>query len=383
MKKTRIVETKANSFYLKGRGIPKGCKYCLKGAKVVLFLNGICQKPYHCSWYCPISEERRDKEITYADEIEIDSKMELLEEINKINAKGMSITGGEPLSELNLEKTLEYIKFVKAEKGKSFHVHLYTNGINFNETISNKLANVGLDEIRFHPPKEKWDNITFALNKGISVGVEVPAIPDKEYIKTLEDFIIFLDTIGVEFINLNEFEFCFPNSQSLKNKGFKLKEGSIASVVNSQETALKLIKKLSQLVYLKMHFCSIRAKDYYQLKNRYIRRAKNIKKPFEVVTNEGLLVFAQVEGSKKDLIEFHKVLLSELVINKDLILFNGENIKIPFYISMDDNFILLLEKYHLNGYILEMTPFRIPRYQQITEKSPIKEFKNEYGFNGN
>ena len=110
MKKTRIVETEANSLYLKGRGIPKGCKYCLKGAKAVLFLNGICQKPYHCSWYCPISEERRDKEITYADEIEIDSKMELLEEINKIDAKGMSITGGEPLSELNLEKTFEYIR---------------------------------------------------------------------------------------------------------------------------------------------------------------------------------------------------------------------------------------------------------------------------------
>ncbi|MFX1411474.1 MAG: hypothetical protein ACFFA6_14070, partial [Promethearchaeota archaeon] len=70
-------------------------------------------------------------------------------------------------------------------------------------------------------------------------------------------------------------------------------------------------------------------------------------------------------------------------INKNLILFNEENIKIPFYISIDDNFNFLLEKYHLNGYILEMTPFRIPRYQQITEKIPIKEFKNEYGFNGN
>ena len=383
MKKSKIVETKSNSFYIKGRGIPLGCKFCLKGAKAVLFLNGICQGPNHCSWYCPISEERKGKDITYADEIQMNSKEELLEEINKINAKGMSITGGEPLLELNLEKTLQYIRYVKLKKGKRFHIHLYTNGINFDESIADELAKAGLDEIRFHPPKEKWDNIRNALNKGMRVGAEVPVIPDEDYIKYLEEFIIFLNKIGADFINLNEFEICFPNSESLKKRGFKLKEGSMASVVNSQETAFKLIKKLYSSVSLKMHFCSIMAKDYYQLKNRYLRRAKSIKLPFEVITEEGLLVFAQLEGKKKNLEEFHNILLSELTINQNLIAFNGENIKIPFYISIKNDFISLLEEYHLQGYIVEMTPFRISRYQQITEKNPIKEFKKEYGFNEN
>jgi pyruvate formate-lyase activating enzyme-like uncharacterized protein len=380
MKNLNIKESKENSFYIKGRGVPRGCKYCLRGAKVVLFLNGICQKPDHCSWYCPISEERRGKKDSYADEILMISKEDLLEEIKKINAKGMSITGGEPLSELNLEKTLDYIKFVKSIKGKRFHIHLYTNGINFNEIIGEKLAIAGLDEIRFHPAKENWSNIELALQKGISVGAEVPVIPNKKYLENLEDFIIYLDKIGAAFINLNEFEFCFPNSQSLKERGFQLKKGSIASVNNSYESALNLIEKISSKVSLKIHFCSIRTKDYYQLKNRYLRRAKNIKLPFEVITEEGLLIFAQIEGKEEDLKRLNLEILSEFKIRQNLISFDKEHLQLPFYVALNQDFLDLLVKYDLKGYIVEITPFRNPKNQQITEKTPIEEFKREYDF---
>jgi len=381
MKKAKVVESKENNLYIKGRGLPKGCKLCLKGQKAVLFLNGICQKPDHCSWYCPISTERRDKNSTYANEIEITSKEGLLEEVNKVDAKGMSITGGEPLSELNLEKTLDYIEYIKIQKGNKFHVHLYTNGINFNNSIASKLALAGLDEIRFHPPKENWSNIELALNKGMVVGVEVPAIPNKEKIKELQEFIIYLNGIKVDFINLNEFEYCFPNSESLKSRGYQLKKDSIASVVNSHEVAIDLMKELSTKVSIIMHFCPIRSKDHYQLKNRYLRRAKNIKLPFEVITEEGLLMFAQIEGNKDDLDKFSNILLTKMKIQKNLILFNGKDIKLPLYISIDNQIISLFERFQLKGYIVEMTPFRRQKYQQITEKTPIKLFKEEFGLN--
>ncbi|MHA1687853.1 MAG: hypothetical protein ACTSUN_00700, partial [Promethearchaeota archaeon] len=81
MKKIKIVQSKGNTFYIKRRGIPKGCKYCLKGSKAVLFLNGICQKPAHCYWYCPISMERRDKKDTYINELKIQGEDEILQEI--------------------------------------------------------------------------------------------------------------------------------------------------------------------------------------------------------------------------------------------------------------------------------------------------------------
>ena len=383
MKKINLTKSEEETFFIKGRNIPKGCKYCLKGSKAVLFLNGICQKPDRCSWYCPISEERRDKDVTFADEIEITTKEELLKEIKMINAQGMSITGGEPLSEINFEKTLDYIKYVKLNKGKKFHIHLYTNGIDFNENKADKLSMAGLDEIRFHPAKEYWVNIEKALNKQMKVGAELPVIPEKEEIETLEKLIIYLNTIGADFINLNEFEYCFPNSQALKERGFQLKNGSIASVINSQETGLDLIRKIGAKVSIKMHLCSIRAKDYYQLKNRYIRRAKNIKLPYEVITEEGLLVFGQIEGDKKELDKFYKNLLFNLRIQNKFISYDEKNIKIPFYISIKDQVLSILEKYQLEGFIVETTPFRLSKYQQITEKTPIELFKEEYGINGN
>ena len=130
-----------------------------------------------------------------------------------------------------------------------------------------------------------------------------------------------------------------------------------------------------------MHFCLIHSKDYYQLKNRYLRRAKNIKLPFEVITEEGLLMFAQIEGNRDDIEKFSNILLTEMKINKNLILFNGNDIKLPISLSIDNQIISLFERFRLKGYIVEMIPFRHQKYQQITEKTPIKLFKEEFGLN--
>jgi len=379
MSKHKLVESKSNTFFVKNRGIPKGCQYCLNGTKAVLFLNGICQNPKHCWWYCPISEKRKNKKLTYANEIQISSKEQLLDELNKIKAKGMSITGGDPLFEPNFEKTIEFIKFVKAKKGKKFHIHLYTNGLNFYESKAISLARAGLDEIRFNPPKENWNVIKYALDKGMSVGAEVPVIPEKEYVENLEELIFYLDEIGAEFINLNEFEYCSPNSQSLKERGFKLKEGTIASVEHSSETAITLIKKIASKVKIKIHFCTIIAKDYWQLRERYLRRAKTIKLPYEEINEDGLLIFAQIEGPKIEIKEFKNILLNQLKVPSKFLSYDGLNIKLPLSFAIEKDLVNLIDHNNLKGYIVEITPFREEQYQQITEKTPIKVFKEELG----
>ncbi|TFF85431.1 MAG: radical SAM protein, partial [Promethearchaeota archaeon] len=308
MRGNKLFKSKEETFFIKQRGIPKGCKYCLQGAKTVLFLSGICQNPPHCRWYCPISEVRKNKNLTYANEILINSEEELLREINVSRAKGMSITGGDPLYEPNLEKTISYLKYIKKKKGSKFHVHLYTNGLNFDAHIAQRLSDAGLDEIRFNPPEQRWFAIELALNNGLIAGAEVPIIPSQEYIAYLKRFIFYLDHIGAFFINLNEFEMCVTNSEGLKDRGFNLKKGSIASVEGSREYALDLVKNLANNVSLKIHFCSVRSKDFWQLARRYLRRAKSIKKPYESITDEGLLLFGQIETHDEDLKNLYPII---------------------------------------------------------------------------
>jgi pyruvate formate-lyase activating enzyme-like uncharacterized protein len=190
-----------------------------------------------------------------------------------------------------------------------------------------------------------------------------------------------LDRIGADFINLNEFEYCFPNSEELRARGFKLKRGTIASVENSKNSALNLVKELAPKTSLKMHFCSIQAKDYYQLKKRYYRRAQNIKTPYEEVTEEGLLLYGKIEGESEDLRELSNYLKHESGIPQNLLSSETNGIYLPYYVLMDDSFIRFLKDFQVKGYIIESLPFSRrdeKMYRQITEKTPIHVFKNEF-----
>ena len=378
MKEIKIIDSKKGTFFIKKKGIPRGCELCLRGEKTVLFINGFCQNPPHCFWYCPISKERKNKSQTYANEIRVNEDSDLLKEIKLTQAKGMSITGGDPLYERNLDKTIKYIKLVKSRLGKKFHVHLYTNGLNFNEEIANKLTNAGLDEIRFNPPQNKWSSIKIALNKGMKVGAEVPVIPDENHMKEIKNLILFLEKIGADFINLNEFEINQPNSKFLKERGYKLKEGTIASVDGSREKALELLNELAPLTSLKIHFCTIKAKDYWQLRERYLRRAEMIKEPYEVITNDGLLIYAQIEGNEREIKKFYEKLILTFKKFSKIIIYENNLIKLPIFVAIDDDFINMVDNQGLKMNVVESTPFREKEYKQITEITPIRLFKKEY-----
>ncbi|HKZ63215.1 MAG TPA: 4Fe-4S cluster-binding domain-containing protein, partial [Thermoplasmata archaeon] len=78
--------------------LPEGCRLCEEGAKMVLFVTGLCS--YHC-FYCPVSDEKMYKDVMFADEMRVERDEDVLAEARAIRAKGAGITGGDPMEAMD------------------------------------------------------------------------------------------------------------------------------------------------------------------------------------------------------------------------------------------------------------------------------------------
>jgi len=261
--------------------LPRGCELCLKGAKLVLFVTGLCDN--RC-YYCPLSETRKGRDVVYADEVLVSRDLEILLEGRAIDAEGTGITGGDPL--IRLKRTLRYIRLLKDFFGREHHIHLYTNGMYASNDVLMRLKEAGLDEIRFHVAKSNIEKIKDAKNIGLCAGAEVPAIPGED--SQLRDLVLHLKRIGADFLNVNQLEFTPQNAYQLKGRGFVLDGPS--AVKGSEETAHRLIQWAeSEGIDLPIHYCSSSVKDSVQLRMRLLRRIKNVIKPYEEFTEDGLI----------------------------------------------------------------------------------------------
>ncbi|MFQ5816035.1 MAG: radical SAM protein [Candidatus Hydrothermarchaeaceae archaeon] len=264
--------------------LPRGCQLCEEGAKLVLFVTGVCDK--HCV-YCPLSEKRRGKDTSWANERPVGAVEDIIEEAHRMRARGAGITGGEPL--LRFDRTLDYMRLLKGEFGGDFHLHLYTTRVlKKSELVALKEA--GLDEIRFHLMWDGlWGSVERAVEVGLSAGIEIPALPSQEawIIQIAEK----LKETGGDFMNLNELEMA-DGCGGIVNSGLRTRSDESYGVEGSEETALKVLE--SGLDF-NVHYCSSSFKDGVQLRNRLKRTAENIAREFDEVTHEGLLFKGVVE----------------------------------------------------------------------------------------
>jgi pyruvate formate-lyase activating enzyme-like uncharacterized protein len=277
----RIVRTPYHSW--RSGPLAEGCRQCVKGEKLVLFVTGVC--PAKC-FYCPISEEKKQKDVQYANERPIKSDKDLLQEARDCAATGAGSTGGDPLA--RLERTCNYIRLLKKEFGEDFHVHLYTPLNLVTEERLKRLSDVGLDEIRFHPDllnSRWWSRIGLAGGYPWKIGVEIPVLPDKvEETKRLLEYI----DRKIDFLNLNELEISDLNEPSFARLGYRTKAYGSYGVAGSQEAAMELMRYAAKLSY-PVHYCPCRLKDLVQMGNRLKRRAHVTRLPFDVVDEDGLV----------------------------------------------------------------------------------------------
>ncbi len=271
--------------YARYKRAAKGCKLCVKGEKLVLFITGLCGQ--RC-FYCPISEKKFGKDIVYANEWNIQSKEDLLEEIRLTDAKGAGITGGDPL--VTIDKTCEYIKFLKEKMGKRFHIHLYTPLKLVTREALSRLHEAGLDEIRFHPDIDRndlWTRISLAKKFKWSVGIEIPCIPDREdNIKKLINFI----EDKVDFINLNELEVSDTDVEHYFLEKYSTRDEKTYAVTDSREVALRMLEYIeSRRMKISAYFCSAKLKDKTQMGQRIRRRARITARGYDKITKDGML----------------------------------------------------------------------------------------------
>jgi len=265
--------------------ISEGCEQCAKGGKMVLFVYGYCDQ--RDCFYCPLGENRKNVTQMYANERPIEDDSDVIEEAKRMSALGTSVTGGEPQEVL--DRTCHYLELLKNEFGEDHHTHLYT-GIPGGRENMRRLSEAGLDEIRFHPPLElwgdmhgtEWEEILYvAREEGLTPAFEIPGI------RAEPEFLEFLDEGAADFCNINEFEMSDGNYRRMQEEGFELKEDHMSAVEGSHD----ILEQMGD--HEKVYFCTSVFKDAAQHRSRLKRMAKNIRREFDDVTEDGTLVYGK------------------------------------------------------------------------------------------
>ena len=319
-----------------------GCTLCFEGAKLVLFVTGLCQRS---CWYCPLSAQRKDQDVTFANEHRVTSPEEVLTVARKMSALGTGVTGGEPFLVLN--RLVEFTKALKDEFGASHHIHLYS-GIAPSHADLIQISGL-VDELRLHPPHEMWASVagspyhTSILNArklGFDIGIEVPSLPGIE---------AFLDIIDdLDFLNINELEWGESNASEMRGRGYELR-GDVSNAVQGGKEAVAAI-----LSHPKVHWCSSDFKDRVQLRMRLKRIAANTAREFDEITTDGTIVYGvwECDGGEAQLPEG---------LDEDLYSRFPDRIEIAWWVLNEyaDTMAgkkFVIERYPDNGLIVEVTP---------------------------
>jgi len=337
------------------------CKMCANGSKMVVLITGLCSAK---CFYCPLSSKKKGKDRIFANEWELDDEKDikkLIQEANYIEAKGAGITGGDPL--IVWKRTKNFISILKDYFGSDFHIHLYTCGT-INGDKVDELASEGLDEIRYHPEPIYWFNmnkspmissIKKALETEADVALEIPMIPGTE--KKIFSFISWANNIGIKWINLNELEFSETNAKELIKKNYLVKNDISSAVKGSQESAYNILDIFSRKdLKIGIHYCSSSFKDGIQLRNRIKRRAKNVVKDYQIITEDGTLLKGIILLKNISLNKVYNMLIMQFKIEHKNIFKNNEKNQIEIAPWVLEKISSKLKKLGFKCYIVEEYP---------------------------
>lgn len=264
----------------------KGCQSCQRGKWLCVFLTYLCNA--NCA-FCPSPFKNEDKIVSAFG----DNPVKILESIEGKPFDAISFSGGDCL--LVFDRLMAWLSYFKKNRPDVYY-WAYTSGLAADESKMVKLAEAGLDEIRFNIAATNYNSPLILEKIAVStrvfdkVAVEIPSIP-ADYHK-VEEVLPFLDSINVNYLNLHEYllEPGDPRTRTTKTEPFLLNKRTelkydVFSLRNTER-----IKKFcdSKKLRIQVNNCSLQKKEN-QMLHRRLTMGKIFKKEYEHLTADGLL----------------------------------------------------------------------------------------------
>jgi len=270
---------------------------CGKGTWACVFICHSCTR--NC-FFC-LRKQKEDKDfVPYVErDIKFDSVERFIEYLGSFPFEGISFSGGEPF--LKFDRLYEYVRAIRHAYGNQHYIWVYTNGDPVSEYRLTRLAEAGLNEIRFDISARDYDlgPVSLALDIIPHVTIEIPAIPeDVERVKAL---LPRLEALGVKNINLHQLMVNDCNKAAFQARGYTIQRDERYDdwfgIPESESAALEILNHAAENnVGLGINCCFRFYKYLFQLSGFRRRYAPYCRSDSDEITPTGYLRRLVVAG---------------------------------------------------------------------------------------
>jgi pyruvate formate-lyase activating enzyme-like uncharacterized protein len=265
--------------------LSKGCRCCLSGKWVCIFLT------YRCQAGCPFCPApfRDDRVWT-----EFGSEIgDVLAALDTGDYEGVGFSGGDCF--LVPRRLIRWLTQLNTTF-PSIYYWVYTNGLAASPDLMQQVASLGIREIRFNTAATGYDHLSVLRHLEAAVkifdfvAIEIPSIP--VHFEALTTMLPRYADMGVTYLNLHELIIASndrrPAPASRATCKFNL-VGQLTYDAQSKTNTENIIAFCRKMgLPLTINNCSIQLKEV-QMRYRRINHAKRVCRSWERVTQVGLL----------------------------------------------------------------------------------------------
>lgn len=288
------------------RQISQGCKLCSMGVWSCLFITGKCNA--NC-FYCPTSQTTDD--VPSTQNLSFPTAEGYAEYINHFKFKAVSFSGGEPL--LFFERTLQYLKEIRKKCDPNIYIWMYTNGILGDEQKFRKLAEPGLNEVRFDIGATGFtlDKIKAAKDIIPIITIEIPAVPEET--EKLKQLLPEMVKLGVKNLNLHQLRLTKYNAHQFIKREYTFIHAEHPIVLESELAALEIITYAkNHNINLGINYCSFHFKNRFQKAGFRTMVNNTLAEPDKILSSKGY-----IQEFKNDSIAYKSISLTDTKANSN------------------------------------------------------------------